>query len=137
MEKYKYLEHTADIKFQAFGKTLAEAFENSALAMFNTMYSGKIMPKIKKKINVSGKDLENLLYNFLEEFLFLLDSKGFFLSKIKKIRLDEKKLRLEAELTGDKAENYKIGLDVKAVTYNSMFVKKEKDGWVCQVVVDV
>ena len=137
MEKYRFLEHTADIKFQAFGKTLDEAFENSALAMFNTMYSEKIMPKIKKKIKVSGKDFENLLYNFLEEFLFLLDSEGFFLSKINKIKLDEKKLKIEAELIGDKAENYKIGLDVKAVTYNSMFVKKEKEMWICQVVVDV
>ncbi|MBS3108258.1 archease [Candidatus Woesearchaeota archaeon] len=137
MKKFKYLEHTADIKFQAFGDNLEKAFENSALAMFNAMYSGKIKPIIKKKIMVSGRDLENLLYNFLEEFLFLLDSEGFFLSKIAKIKLDKKKLELEAELIGDKAENYKIGLDVKAVTYNSMFVKKEKDKWVCQVLIDV
>ena len=137
MEKYKFLEHTADIKFQAFGKTLDEAFENSALAMFNTMYEGKIAEKIKKKIKVSGNDFENLLYNFLEEFLVLLDSEGFFLSKIAKITIDEKKLKLEAELAGDKAQNYKIGLDVKAVTYNSMSVKKEKGMWICQVVIDV
>ena len=30
-----------------------------------------------------------------------------------------------------------IYLDVKAVTYNEMFVKKEKGGFVAQVVVDV
>ena len=137
MEKYRFLEHTADIKFQAFGKTLDEAFENSALAMFNTMYEDKIAEKIKKKIKVSGNDFENLLYNFLEEFLVLLDSEGFFLSKIAKLTIDEKRLKLEAELIGDKAQNYKIGLDVKAVTYNSMSVKKEKGMWICQVVVDV
>ena len=136
MKKYIYLEHTADIKFQAFGNTLKEAFENSALAMFNAMYSEKIAPKIKKKIKVSGRDLENLLYNFLEEFLFLLDSEGFFLSNVK-VKIDEKKLNLEADLSGDDAKNYPIGLDVKAVTYNSMFVNKEKGKWVCQVLIDV
>lgn len=139
-KKFKFLEHTADIKFQAYGKSLEEAFSNSALAMFNAMYSGKVSRKIKKKISVKGKDNESLLYNFLEELLFLLDTKNFFLSSIK-VKINEKKL--EAELEGDKAGNYKIDLDVKAVTYNSMFVKKLNQGsatpikWVCQVVLDV
>lgn len=137
MEKYKYLEHTADIMFQSFGKTLKEAFENSAIAMFNAMYDGKIKGKIKKNIKVSGKDLENLLYNFLEEFLFLMDSEGFFTASCKVNIKKGKTYELEANITGDKAKNYDISLDVKAVTYNNMFVKKEKGIWICQVVVDV
>ena len=135
-EKFEFLEHTADIKFRAFGKTLGEAFENSALAFAKVMYPGKIKKKIKKKIEVIGKDLENLLYNFLEELLFLLDSENFFLSS-SKVKIDEKKLMLIADLFGDDAGNYKISLDVKAVTYNEMFVRKEKEKWVCQVVLDV
>ncbi len=134
--KYKFLEHTADVKFRAFGKTLAEIFKNSALAMFNIMYKGRIKAKKKKKIKVKGRDLESLLYNFLEELLFLLDSENFFLSRIK-VKIDEKKLELKADLEGDNAGNYKIGLDVKAVTYNEMFVKKLGKKWVCQVVLDV
>jgi len=134
--KYKFLKHTADIKFQAFGSTLESAFENSALAMANSMYSGKVLPKIKKIIKVKGKDLESLLYNFLEEILFLLDSTNFFISKIK-IKINQKDNILVAELYGDNAKNYKIGLDVKAVTYNEMFIKKIKSQWICQVVIDV
>lgn len=134
--KYKFLEHTADIKFRAFGKNLSEAFENSALAMFNTMYSESVKKKIKKKIKVKGKDLENLLYNFLEELLFYMDSENFFLSKIK-VKIDEKDLTLEAEAEGDETKNYAIHLDVKAVTYNEMFVHKEKNKYTCQVVLDV
>ena len=140
MKKYKFLEHTADIKFQSCGETLNKAFENAGLAMFNAMYKEKVKSKIKKKIKVSGQDKENLLYNFLEELLFLLDSENFFTSEIK-VKINEKKLELKAELKGDNAGNYSIGLDVKAVTYNEMFVKKEKvegkEMWVCQVVLDV
>lgn len=132
--KFKFLEHTADIKFQAFGKSLEEAFENSALAMFNVMYDGKVKTTIKRKIKVSGKDKESLLYNFLEELLFLLDSKNFFLSKLK---VKIKNLKLEAEIQGDSVKNYKPNIDVKAVTYNDMFIKKEKDKYIIQVVVDV
>ena len=136
-KKFIFLEHTADVKFQAFGKDLEEVFENSALAMFNTMYTGKIKTAKNFKIKVKGKDYESLLYNFLEELLFLMDSKNFFLSKIKKIRINREKLVLEAEISGDDAKNYKVHIDVKAITYNEMFVKKQKDKLVAQVVLDV
>jgi len=135
-KKFKFLKHTADIKFQSFGSSMEEAFENAGLAMFKAMYMGKTKPEIKKKIKVRGKDLESLLYNFLEELLFLFDSEGFFLSSVK-IKIDKKKLELEGEVTGDNASNYKIGLDVKAVTYSQMFVRKEKNKYICQVVLDV
>ena len=137
MIKYKFLEHTADIKFQAFGKTVEESFANSALAMFNAMYDRKVKENKNIKIKVKGKDFESLLYNFLEELLVLMDSKNFFLSKVRKIKIDKKKKILEAEISGDDAKNYKISLDVKAVTYSQMFVRHEKEKWTAQVVLDV
>ena len=135
-KKYEFLEHTADIKFQAFGKSIEKVFENSASAMFNAMCDGKIKEKKSFKINVKGKDFESLLYNFLEELLFLFDSENFFMSKVKNIKITED-FELEAEISGDDAKNYEINIDVKAITYHEMFVKKKVSGWVCQVVVDV
>jgi len=139
MKKYIFLKHTADIKFQAFGKNVEEVFENSASAMFTSIYDGKIKGKREIEIKVSGKDFESLLYNFLEELLFLFDSENFFVSKISKIKIDKKNLNLSAKVSGDDAKNYEIHLDIKAVTYNDMFVKfdEEKKQWVTQVVLDV
>lgn len=135
--KFKFLEHTADVKFQAFGKSLNEAFENAAAALKETICGKiKIKEKIKKKIKVKGKDKESLLYNFLEEFLFLLDSEGFLLSKVK-VKINEEKLGLEAEVYGDKASGYKFTNEVKAVTYNQMYVKKSRNKYIVQVVLDV
>lgn len=134
--KFKFLEHTADVKFQAFGKSLEQAFSNAAMALKEVMAGKiKIKAKITKKIKIKGKDNESLLYNFLEEFLFLLDSQGFILSKIKKIEIKENKLT--AEVLGDKASLYKFNNDVKAVTYNQMYVKKDKNKYIVQVVLDV
>jgi len=137
MQKYKFLEHTADIKFQAFGNSLEEVFSNCAVVMSKTICNKKINPKKVKKIKIKGSDLQNLLYTFLEEFLFLFDSEGFILSKILNIKIDSGKLLLDAEISGDSAENYKIDSDVKAITYNEMFVRKEKNKWTAQVVLDV
>lgn len=138
-QKFKFLEHTADVKFQAFGSTLEKAFSNSALALAEVMTKKtKIKSKIKKEIKVSGKDNSRLLYNFLEEFLFLFDSEGFILSKIEKLNIKEdRKIKLEAEVSGDNVRNYKISQDVKAITYNSMFIRKEKGKFIIQVVLDV
>lgn len=132
---YKYLEHTADIKFKAYGRSLEEVFSNSALAMTNSMFDGKVKGKVSKKVKVKGKDNERMLFEFLEELLFLLDSEDFILSKVKSIKIKDGEL--EAEFVGDKASDYDIHIIVKAITYNEMFVKKEKDKYVAQVVLDV
>lgn len=137
MKKYKFLPHTADIKFQASGRTIEEAFSQAAYALREAMCKNKVRAKIKKKISISGKDFESLLYNFLEELLFLLDTQGFLISKIERIKIDKENKKLEAEVLGDKAENYEFDVDVKAITYNDMFVKKEKGKWIVQVVLDV
>ncbi len=140
MVKFKFLPHTADVKFQAFGNSLEQAFLNAALALQEVMTKKvKIKSAITKKIKVKGKDNEALLYNFLEEFLFLLDAEDFILSKIKKIKIDGKgkENKLEAEIAGDKASRYKFNNDVKAITYNQMYVRKLAGKFICQVVLDV
>ena len=77
MEKFRYLQHTADAKFQAFGATVEEAFCNAALAMVSLMWDPeKIEAKIESKLSVSGKDEKQLLIHFLEDILFKIRS-GF------------------------------------------------------------
>ena len=133
---YKFMPHTADVKIQASGNTLEEAFSSSAEALKETIAGKiKINEKIKKDIIIQGRDNESLLYNFLEEFLYLLDAEDFILSKIEKIKIINNQLK--ATITGDKALNYKFNNNVKAVTYNDMFIKNEKNKFICQFVLDV
>ena len=140
MKKYIYLPHAADEKFQAFGKSLEESFKNAAYALVNIVTRDKIKAKVKHKIKITSENKEALLYDFLEQFLILLDSKHFLLSKISKLEIIEKnkKLTLTAEITGDnKPENYAIRTHVKAITYEYMFIKHEKGKWTLQVLVDI
>lgn len=135
--RYKFLEHTADVKFQAFGKNLDEAFENSAYALKEVMFGKlKANDKIKKEIKVEAGDLQALLYKFLEQFLYLLDAESFVFNKVK-VKIDEKNFILKADVFGDNASNYKFSNDVKAITYNQMFIRKEREKFIIQVVLDV
>lgn len=135
--RYKFLEHTADLKFQAFGKNIEEVFENSLKAMINSIYKKKINKKKKIKVNVKGKNIENLLYNFLEEVLFLIDTQGFIVSDVEKIKINKEKFELSAEFLGDDIEKYNISMDIKAITYNEMFIKNKDNKYIAQVVLDV
>ncbi len=140
MRKFKYLQHTADAKFQAFGETVEEAFANAALAMVSLMWDPeKIEGEIGHKIWIRGNDEKQLLFNFLEDILFRLDSMLFFTKRTEKIRIGEKnnRLFLEAILIGDiYSERYETFGEVKAVTYNEMEIEKNRIVMV-QVVVDM
>ena len=145
---YVFLEHTADVKFRAEGSSLEEMFRSCADALNETIRGEiKILEQVQKEIVVEGKDLEELLYNFLEEFLVMLDSEGFLVASVKEIKIDledggrrmedGKGYKIKCVVVGDKAENYKFTNDVKAVTYSEMYVREADKGWECQVVLDV
>lgn len=140
MQKFKYLHHTADAKFQAFGDSVEEAFANAALAMVSLMWQPEhIEAKIEHKLSVTGRDEKQLLYNFLEDILFRLDSKMFLTKAVDGIRLERKNNRflLSASLVGDtNSERYETFGEVKAVTYNEMEIIKNHSVKV-QVVVDM
>jgi len=131
--KFEFLEHTADIKFRAYGKNIEEKFSNSAKAMFFSMCEDSIKKTISKEIKIDGTDMKSLLYNFLEELLFLFDSEGFFLSEILNIQIDKEKFELVVKIIGDKGKGYEMLTDVKAVTYNDMEINNE----FIQVVLDI
>jgi SHS2 domain-containing protein len=136
IKKFKFLEHTADVKFLAFGKTKEEAFENSALALKESMCGKtRIKEEEEKKIKAKGNDSESLLYMFLEEILFLLDAENFIISKIKSLKISGNKIN--AVILGDNAKNYHFTNKVKAITYNDMLIEKNKGKWTVQAVLDV
>ncbi len=133
-EKFKFLEHTADIKFKVTGKTLNEIFENSILAVADYISGGhEIKAKKSKIINVKGNDLESLFYNFLDELLFLLDSENFIVAKASVFIRGN---NLKAELYGDDTFKYDL-THIKAATYAEMYIKKTPIGWEAQAVLDV
>jgi SHS2 domain-containing protein len=137
--KYKFLEHTADMKFLVHGKTRKAIFENSVLALSEFISKeGKIENASTKRFKISGRDYEELLYSFIDEIIYLLDAENFVPSKAE-VLLDERKdkIILKAIIFGDKTANYKNLEGIKSATYSEMYIKKKFDKWEAQVVVDI
>lgn len=128
--QFEYLDHTADLKIKATGKTIEEAFENTAKAGTNFLTNvDKIKPVMKRKIKVSSKRLQTLLYDFLEELLILIDIEGFLFSKAESIKIStegfskDKIYSLDCIALGDHYKNYEMKGDLKAVTYSDMSIE--------------
>ena len=132
MKRFEFLEHMADAYIAAYGRSLAEAFENAALAMFETMTdTSKVEPKIEDEIEVESFDEHSLLYNWLESLIVKFEMTGNLYSKFKiaDIEKTEGGFRLKAKVWGEQfnPEKHPQKVGIKAVTYHRMEIKKEPE----------
>lgn len=133
---YTFLPHTADSKFRAKGESISKAFISSAKALISVMTSETtIKKKFSRKIVIHAPTQEMLLYEFLEELIYLLEAKSFVTATIKSLSLN--KTTLKATLLGDSVKTYTFTNQVKAVTLSELKVKKGKKGYACTVVLDL
>ncbi len=139
--RYTILPHTADGKFQAYGRTLEEAFGNAALAMVSLMWDwARIEPLERREIRVEAPDRERLLVRFLGEIVYLFDHERFLLGRVVELRIagaEPGGFELRAVLGGEPlSERHEIFGGVKAVTYHDLKIEA-CDGVTVQVVVDM
>ncbi|MCK9152570.1 archease [Methanobacterium alcaliphilum] len=138
--KFEFFDVTADTGFWAYGSTLEESFENAGLAMFEVMTdTNRITPQDKKYVNVESEDLVSLLYDWLEELLFLHDVEFIVFSKFKvEINKVNNGYSLKGIIIGEKIDKnrHEQRSEVKAVTFHLMEVKEE-NGYMVRAILDL
>lgn len=141
--RFRFLENvaTADVAFEAFGKTLEEAFSNAALAMFEVETDvKKVKSKIKKELFIQAENKEALLFDWLSELIFLTEKENMFFSKFDvKIEKIDDKLKLIAEIYGEKIDKdkHELRTDVKGVSYHMMQIEEKPNQCKVRVLLDV
>lgn len=139
MKGFRFLPHsvTSDIAFEATGRSLKELFENSARATFSVMADlAKVKPKIKSIVKMKAPSLEDLLFNFLNELIFIKDRDGMLFSKF---NVTIKDANLAVSVFGEKIdpEKHDLGVDVKAVTKHDFSMVKKSGIYKARVVLDI
>jgi len=133
--KYRFVEDlTSDVMFEAFGKSLKELFENSAEALFSVICSG-VQPKAQHLVKVNAGSLEELMLNWLQGLIALVDTEEMFFSKFVIKEIDE--THLVAECFGEPITPEKGGTVVKAVTYYKFKLEQGKKGFKAVVSLDI
>lgn len=140
---FEYLDHTADIQLHAWGNTLAEAFQNVALAMYNYMTPLEGIEILDdsggRTFSVEGHDMQSLLYNFLDELLFNFATDFFVCKEIHIHEFDRERLKIKAQGRGEifDRSRHVSGTEIKAVTYSAMQINETESDAEVFVIVDI
>jgi SHS2 domain-containing protein len=135
--KYKFIDDlTSDVMFEAYGKTVKEVFENSAEAMFSIICKvKKVLPKKPMNIELKASSVEELMINWLQELISMVDTEEMFFSKFKIIKIDDRQLK--ARVWGEPITPSKGETVVKAVTYYKYKFEKTDKGYIVNVSLDI
>lgn len=139
MNKFEYFDVTADIGFYAYGNNLNEAFENAGLAIFNIISDTyNIKAEIEKTFEITSEDEVSLLYDYLEELLFLHEIDFMLFSYFKVEIKKDSKYYLRANIKGESIDwnKHERKSEIKAITYHLMSVDVS-DKVKLQVIVDL
>jgi len=123
VQRYRIFGTTADVGVVSRGRDLKEAFENQAAGMFSVMVDLRTVTAEQSfNVKASGHDEESLLASFLEELLYIFDTKHFFLKEFRITRFEGYTLSAEAKGEGIDPQSHIIKTPVKAVTYHMLKV---------------
>ncbi len=141
---YRYLEDvaTADVAFEASGKDLPRLFIEAADALTNVMVSdlGTIEEQREIGFVIEHEELDLLLFNFLQELVFLKDAQKLLL-RVSTVIIEYTESHYTARVTARGEElnpgKHDLIVDVKAVTLYRFALRQEDEGWVATVVLDI
>src|SRR5262249_61647558 len=98
-----------------------------------------IQARQTRRIELSNDKLDMLLFDFLQELIFLKDAERLLL-RIREVQIDhgDKMYLVKATAEGETLdpERHHQRVDVKAVTLHN-FVVEQSDGWKARVLLDI
>ena len=127
---YRYLEHMTDVFIEVTGSTLEEAFANAGVSVVDTMVDVNLVDeKTQKKIQINVKDLNHLLYNWLEEIIILTITEGFVPKRFSVKITKKDDYDLVATLYGEELDfkKHHFKMEIKSPTFHLMEIKQEKE----------
>ena len=138
MKRYEQFPHTADIGIRAFGKDLKELFENAAFGMFDVIADLEgIKTSTEEFIEAKGETAEELLVAWLDELLYRFCTKEVIYSKFAIEELTDDKIRARVFGRPIAANRNRLKVEIKAVTYSGLKIKKTDKGYQVEIIFDV
>jgi SHS2 domain-containing protein len=142
LPKYELLDHVSDVYVKASGKDLLDALIGLGMGLASVLVRNPeaIEAEERRKISVEAVDVEELVYLWLGELIYLFDAESFLFKEFDgKIEMRRGKLRLRGAAKGDlyDSSRHRSGTHVKAVTYHNMEVRVRKDRATVTVLLDI
>jgi SHS2 domain-containing protein len=135
---FEVFDHTADLGLRIHAPDLNALFADGGQALLSVIVSDSntVEPRDRLTVRVAGTDLEYLFVDWLDELLFLFESKRFLASEFE-TQLDD--TGISATVRGEPCDpaRHALAHEVKAVTYHGLTVEQSADGWRAEVILDI
>lgn len=136
--RWEHFPHDADIGIRGYGGSVAEAFEQTALALSAVITDiATIAPHTAVGIKASAPDHELLLVDWLNALIYEMAAHKWLFSRFT-VQIDGEALQATAWGEHVDAARHQPAVEVKGATYTELRVTQLDDGsWLAQCVVDV
>jgi len=132
---FKFLEHTADVLFQAEGQTFESALEEASKALSTTI-SDKVQKKKEFEFEESAVNIEELVVAALSRLLVESEILGLLPGGFNITSFNEKPGNLQVKIKAWAGEGKQKTI-VKGVTYGMLKVERTKNKCIIQVLLDI
>jgi SHS2 domain-containing protein len=132
-----HFSHEADIGVAGCGRTLAEAFAQTALAMTRVITEAPVAGAVRVAVRCRAPDPELLLVEWLNALVFEMATRRLLFGRFD-VRIDGDSL--EADAWGEPVDRarHSPAVEVKGATYTALEVARNASGhWIARCVIDV
>ena len=121
------MDHATDAFVEVRAKDLKQAFSLAADSVIDlTLDKNRVEEKDSIEFSAKGKDLNYLLFSWLEEVVYVLITEGFAIAKIEFTIHEDKDFTIEARATGEPLnfEKHNFKVEIKAPTFYEMKIEQ-------------
>jgi SHS2 domain-containing protein len=135
---FEFFDHEADLGLAVEAGDLTELFAEGARALTasHTEISA-IRPVITRGVKVYVEDRDELFVRWLKEWLYLQNSEGYLAGWVGMTELTETAACGLAKGEIRAATRHPVIREIKAVTYHGACIRRTKNGWRAEVILDV
>jgi SHS2 domain-containing protein len=136
--RWEHFQHVADMGVRGYGDTMAEAFEQAALALTAVVTDpGTVKTVETVQLECEAPDPELLLVDWLNALVYEMATRHMVFAEFE-VSIDGDRLQGRAGGEPLRAARHHPAVEVKGATYTELAVKRDREGcWVGQCVVDV
>jgi len=135
---FEFIDHTADIGITAYGADMKQIFANAARGLFSIITNLDNVASTKKlDIQVIAPDREALLLQWLNELIYLFETRKMLFSRFEITVITDTELKAKAFGEKINLKKHELKTQVKATTYHMLKIEQNELGWTAQVIFDV
>ena len=137
MQHWQHFQHDADIGIRGYGKSLNDAFAQTAIALLAAITEPEqVQPRTAVPINCHADDVELLLVEWLNALIYEMSVRAMLFARFD-VEIRGNTLTATAWGEGIDIQRHQPAVEPKGATLTELKVAETKQGWLAQCVIDV